>query len=140
MGGVDLDPASTATANEVVGATEYCSIEDSGLGPEPWHGRVWMNPHYSQPLIGDFCDRLIEDYLDGDVTEACVLVNNATETEWFQRLAANARAICFPRGRVKFWHPERESAPLQGQAVIYLGTEPEKFRDSFRSFGLVVTA
>jgi hypothetical protein len=78
----------------------------------------------------------VRTYAAGEVTAACVLVNNATETAWFQTLIAAAAGVCFPRGRVRFWYPGRQSfTPLQGQALIYLGTAPETFRSVFGSFG-----
>lgn len=136
MGAIDLDPASSDVANEVVGAAEFYTEDDDGLA-QPWAGRVWMNPPYAQPLVDRFCTRLAREYRAGSVTEACVLVNNATETNWFQEVLASASAVCFPRGRVKFWHPTKEAVPLQGQAVIYLGPRAAEFKAEFLRFGPV---
>lgn len=137
MNGIDLDPASSEVANEVIEAESFYTEADDGL-VQPWAGRVWMNPPYAQPAVDRFCARLARTYASGEVTEACVLVNNATETAWFYTIAAQASAMCFPRGRIKFWHPDKElSAPLQGQAVIYLGNNVAAFKREFLPFGFV---
>lgn len=136
MGGIDLDPATSRIANSRVKAERFYTERDDGL-TQPWDGRVWMNPPYAQPLIDRFSERVARAYADGGVTEACVLVNNATETGWFQTIAAEASAVCFPKGRIKFWHPDKISAPLQGQAVLYLGPNPEAFKREFHTFGFV---
>jgi phage N-6-adenine-methyltransferase len=137
MGGVDLDPASTAAANKVIGATEFYGIADDSLA-QPWYGRIWLNPPYAQPLIEDFCEHLVDEYAAGHIIAACVLVNNATETAWFQTLLEFAAAVCFPRGRIRFWSPAKATAtPLQGQAVAYFGHATELFCKTF-DFGRVL--
>lgn len=137
MGGIDLDPASNAEANDIVGATTFYTPADDGLA-QPWRGRLWMNPPYSQPDIDKFCTRMADQYATGNVSAACVLVNNATETNWFQNVAAAASAICFPLHRVRFWHPTKVAVPLQGQAVLYLGSASPDFTREFSSFGFIM--
>ncbi|MGH7207468.1 MAG: DNA N-6-adenine-methyltransferase [Nitrospiraceae bacterium] len=136
MGGIDLDPASSAEANKVVRAKRFYTHETDGLH-HPWRGRVWMNPPYAQPLVGEFCAKLAGEYIEKNVSQAITLTNNATETSWFYALAEVGAAICFPQGRVKFWHPEKDSVPLQGQACVYLGENTQAFRREFAQFGFV---
>jgi hypothetical protein len=135
MGGIDLDPATTPKANEVVGATRIYTADDDGLF-YPWQGRVWMNPPYASELVGKFASKLAQHAQTGDVTDAIVLVNNATETGWFYTLTSVASAVVFPKGRVRFWEPNGAiSAPLQGQAVVYIGPRPDLFLNAYRQFG-----
>lgn len=138
MGEIDLDPASSEVANETVGADRFFTEEDNGLS-KPWSGRVWMNPPYAQPLCSQFCERVSKAYADSEIESAIVLVNNATETRWFQGMLEKASAVCFLLGRVKFLRPEGlAGAPLQGQAILYFGEHGERFLEVFSQFGKVM--
>jgi ParB family chromosome partitioning protein len=124
MGGFDCDPASSSKANLLVRATRYYTSQTNGLHQKTWGARVWLNPPYAQPLVGQFIDALAERVESGCVTQACVLVNNATETAWGQTLLALASSVCFLRGRVRFLDPDGQpsGAPLQGQMLAYVGS------------------
>ena len=138
MGGIDTDPASCAQANATVKADKYYDSKADGL-TKKWHGRVFMNPPYAQPLIANFARAVAAKFSNKEITEAIVLVNNATETEWFNEMIKHASAICFPNGRIRFVNKEGKpgGAPLQGQAVIYFGSKIQKFISEFKSFGWI---
>ena len=85
-------------------------------------------------MIIKFCQKLV-DQLPA-IDEAIVLVNNATETAWFGLLAEAASAVVFPRKRVRFYGADGEkNAPLQGQACLYFGKQPDRFLMVFKRFG-----
>jgi phage N-6-adenine-methyltransferase len=137
LGAIDLDPASSEDANTVVKAGSFYTKDDDGLARK-WKGRIWMNPPYAQPLIEQFAEKLAVEVDSGAVTAAVVLVNNATETNWFRTIAERASAVCFPAGRVRFWHPDKPTAaPLQGQAILYIGSKPTTFHARFSELGIV---
>ena len=121
------------TPADYIEAAREVTAETNGLDKE-WRGNVWMNPPYASDLIGKFIDKLVGEL--SNIEQAIVLVNNATETEWFGKLISRASAVCFPRSRVKFYMPDgKTGAPLQGQAVIYFGENKERFAEVFSGKG-----
>lgn len=137
MGGIDLDPASCLAANKNVKAKRFYSEKDNGLANK-WAGRVWMNPPYANKLVMAFSEKLVRE-LGAGVKEACVLVNNATETAWGQMLLRYASCVCLIEGRVKFLDVagEPSAAPLQGQMLLYFGPGWRKFHEAASSIGVV---
>lgn len=137
MGSIDIDPASSELANKTVKATVFFSKDDCGLNRD-WSGNVWMNPPYAQPLMNDFAAKLVEQL--PNINAAIVLVNNATETKWFQSMSQESAVICFPETRIKFVDVNGNlGAPLQGQAILYFGDDTQAFSNVFSKFGLVLT-
>jgi phage N-6-adenine-methyltransferase len=138
LGVIDLDPASSEQAQRNVQALQYLTLADGGL-MRMWHGNVWLNPPYAQPHIESFADKMILEVRSCRVTSAIMLTHNYTDTAWFQKLAAVATAICFPKGRIRFEAPDGTlAAPTQGQALF--GVDPIKFIDVFAPMGFVVGA
>jgi len=139
MGGIDTDPATSEIANRTVQAKQIYTMDDDGRA-QIWSGRVWMNPPYSQPLMGDFAEAVSSKFESGEIDQACILVNNATETQWFQRMLVSASAVCFPKSRIKFLDPDGNAsgAPLQGQAIVYMGENTHGFQEAFKQEGAVL--
>jgi phage N-6-adenine-methyltransferase len=138
LGAIDLDPASSAIAQQEVRAADFFDKETNGLVQE-WRGNVWLNPPYAQPLIAQFVAKMVEEYQAGRVNAGIMLTHNYTDTAWFHQAASAAKAICFTRGRIRFYDPEGNLAsPTQGQAFFYFGDEPERFASAFTSVGFVV--
>jgi len=136
MGSIDIDPASSDTAQKKIKANKYYTRETNGLDKK-WTGNVWLNPPYSMPEIKLFIDKLLVEYESGNVKQAIVLTNNSTDTQWFHSLSKFP--FCLTKGRLSFWNSEGETlAARQGQSLFYLGNNVDKFVDNFKQFGVVV--
>ena len=139
MGSIDIDPASCEIANRIVRAAMFYTKEHDGLQFN-WDGRVFLNPPYSYPLVEKFTSHLIEQVDTGYTTEAILLVNNSSDTDWFQALLARYPA-CFTDGRVRFYRDTGEYfGTRQGQAFFYAGPNRDRFIEEFSVFGVVVEA
>lgn len=138
LGGIDLDPASCPLANETVKAARIFTLADDGL-KQPWAGKVFVNPPYSQPAMANFAEKLAREWQAGNLEAAIALTHNYTDTAWFQRLARACSAICFTRGRIGFINPEgKKAAPTQGQAFFYFGDDSGWFATHFDPIGFIV--
>lgn len=135
MGSIDLDPASSDFAQDVVKADKYYTEENSGLDKD-WAGNVWLNPPYENKLITQFTDKITTEK---GITKAVILTNNNTDTRWFKQLYEWCDLICFTTGRVKFYKKDGTiSAPTNGQAFFYKGENKDQFYNEFKDVGIVV--
>lgn len=136
LGGIDLDPASNETANEVVRADRFYTAQDDGLA-QPWAGRVWLNPPYGGKCA-PFVAKLQDEYEAGRVTAAILLVSAySTDTIWFQPLYDHV--LCFTNHRIDFYSPDgRGGSSNHGSVFAYLGPDAATFAAEFSTFGSIL--
>lgn len=146
MGGIDLDPASSIAFNRVVQARAILTIADNALDPQRrWFGKVWVNPPYNPAVKGKpeisflhvkFIQKLITQYNNGNVTQACLLVNAETGMPWFKPLWHYA--LCFASERIKFYQvfdglegPDSvmvtQTQPTHNNVLVYLPPVIDRF-------------
>ena len=130
LGAIDLDPCSNTGEPRVAAAQHYTEADD-GLS-QPWRGRVYMNPPYGS-AIGQWVDKLAEEFDYGNVSEAIALVPARTDTSWWAHLPASM--VCFVTGRLSFSDHDNP-APFPS-AVCYLGQNATKFAEEFITLGLI---
>ncbi len=137
MGSIDLDPATCEMAQTIVQADVYLTKMDNGLAAKWLRETVWLNPPYSNSQA--WIDKLLREVDGVFVKQAIVLVNNATETAWFQSLLARSAVVCFPGRRLQFWrHDHSNVGARQGQAIFYIGPNDAAFIAEFEQFGTLM--
>lgn len=137
MGSIDLDPATCELAQTVVQADVYLTKFENGIVQQWIRENVWLNPPYGQ--ADPWVAKLLAEYDKGAfVKQAIVLLNNMTETGYFQSLLTRF-PVCFPNRRIPFWrHDQQGLTGRQGQALFYLGPNVERFVEVFGAFGPVL--
>lgn len=137
MGGIDLDPASSAKANETVRASCYFTRADDGLSQQ-WFGRVWMNHPFGAESNGPWIAKLVEEYKAKRVSQACCIGLSSTSERWFQPLFDFP--ICFLSPRTNYLEPDGRVARgvTRGSAVAYLGPNVAGFIEAFGGLGRVM--
>lgn len=137
LGHIDLDPASSSTANEIVRADKFYSVDDDGLDLN-WFGNVYLNPPYARGIVKKFVSKLIYEFNAGRVKSAVVLVNAQTDAKWFSSLAQACTGAIFTQGRIRFVQADgtpSKHTPTCGQCFFYFGNDVEKFFVAFAHFG-----
>lgn len=128
-GYIDLDPASCTVANKTVQAAEYFDESDNGLQQE-WYGKVFGNPPYSKPRIGQFCEKVVQQYINNNIHSAIYLLKEGATTAWFRPLRPYLTA--YLDKRVKFTDGTTGKIcvhPRSGHCLVYLGPDKQMFID-----------
>lgn len=118
LGHFDLDPCAATQPFWKIADTNYTASDD-GLS-QPWHGRIWLNPPYSRPLLERFVEKL------ADHGNGIALLFNRCDCKLFQDVIfKKAAGILFFRGRIKFYmaNGTQGGAPGCGSVLIAFGRE-----------------
>lgn len=117
LGKFDLDPCAPVNRPWNT-AKEHYTIIENGLY-QSWHGRVWLNPPYSE--WGKWLAKLV---LHGN---GIALIFARTETQdFFRYVWEEADAILFIKGRLTFHHQDGSKARYNsgaGSCLIAYGTK-----------------
>jgi len=136
LGGIDIDPASSETAQGWIQAVTWYALHDDGLA-QPWAGRLWLNPPYGAQ-IGQWTQKAITAYQSGTVGAAMLLVRPAPGSAWYQALSG-LFACCTPHRRIRFIDASGapQASPVHGNTFFYMGEDVERFREVFSGIGVV---
>ncbi len=139
MGGIDLDPFTSVQANDRVKAKNYYTEADDGLTTD-WKKvkSVWMNPPYSKGLATKCVDKFLEER--SKFKEGMVLMNSATDTQWFLKMRMAATSVCMTVGRISFEDAGGKTVTgnTKRQVFFYFGSNTDEFCKVFKKIGWVV--
>ena len=134
LGAIDLDPASSAKANETVKAARFFTEDDDGL-EQDWKGRVFLNPPYGRGLTGQFVTKLVEEKNAGRVSQGLIVLNAfGFDAGWFQPLWDGL--LCFTDHRIRW--DNHAGGTAFGSLFVYLGPRWGHFAAAFGQFGTIV--
>jgi len=156
MGSIELDPASSATANKLIRAERYFTIEDDGLSMEWRCESLFMNPPYGKTGTKSnqeiWTRKLMEEFLYRRAQSAIILTRVVAGYVWFDNLFHRVRPpVCITEGRIAFIKPEwvnedgSVARPRKGagrskvaSAFWYFGMDWGKFEKVFSKIGRVI--
>jgi len=153
MGGIDLDPASCASANRIVRATTFLTEADDGLAKQhEWAGRVYLNPPGGKGLHAEDVEipvpkgrrthnrqalwwaALCDAYEQGRVTQAiftCFSLDLLERAQDYPCAHPLDFPYCLPRDRLAFWTDDDgvlrpEPSPTHSNMIVYLPPRSER--------------
>lgn len=112
-GPFDLDACAT---DQTAKCMQWFTREDDGLH-QPWYGRVWVNPPYSDPR--PWIQKAVDSIRYGQAQRVVMLLPASTDTAWFHDLVLPHADVVFIRGRIKFlgWRGTPIGSPKAGNII-----------------------
>ncbi len=140
MGGIDLDPASSEKANEIVQAKSFITQDNDGL-TLTWYGNVWLNHPFGRNTNSLWIKKLIKEYNTGHITQACCITFSSTSEAWFQPLMDFPQCYLAPRTNYLLPDGTVKRGVTKGSVVTFLRhdvTAAKRFRHHFGKLGKVM--
>lgn len=131
MGSIDLDPASSKTANKRIKATEFFTEKDDGLTLE-WFGNVWMNHPFSRENNPKWIKKLVSEYQSGRTIQFCCITYAATSEAWFRPLMDFPQCYLSPRTNYILPSGELKRGVTKGSVITYGGPANQLFYRVFQ--------
>lgn len=113
LGPFELDPCCRP---ETAKAPRYFTKAVDGL-TQPWYGRVWVNPPYSNPRA--WCEKAAMEVAEGHATRVVMLLPASVDTGWFHDWVLPYADFEFIRGRLRFigWEGKPVGPPKSGNIL-----------------------
>ena len=127
-GQIDTDPCCNDVNNPNVPAKVLYTEETNGLA-HPWCGKVFMNHPYSDSKT--WVPYAAHQYETGNAKEMVLLIKLDVSTRWWTSVAKYPWIAV--NKRLKFG-AAASAAPFQS-AIIYLGTDLDRFKNIFGKYG-----
>ncbi len=137
MGGIELDPFSSAIANQRVQADRIFTIIDDAFTKGWFATSLWMNHPFGRQFNKRAIDMLETAYVCGNVSQACCITYACTSEKWFQPLLR--RPQCFLSPRTDYYLPDgtKKRGVTKGSVVTYYGKNVSSFMLQFAQFGVI---
>lgn len=142
LGEIDLDPASSEEANQVVKAKTFYTKEMNGLSL-PWSGTVFLNPPSKRgnktARVPLWTAKLRDEYLKRSVTAAILVVKSNLGYKWYEDLY-KCYWVCHLSELPMFWKPGGGTLgkAKKGVSVFYFGPDAKTFVRRLKPCGKIV--
>ena len=138
LGSIELDPASSDKANEVVQAKRYFTKEINGLGRDWSCDTIWMNHPFGRTTNVPWVGRLLAAWVGKEIrVAACCITYACTSESWFRPLMDYPQCFLSPRTNYRLPDGSIMRGVTKGSVVTYLGRDLERFRKFFNPLGKV---
>ena len=131
--GIELDPASSSTANDVVKAKRFYSKTDDALTKSWKSETMYLNAPFDRGVCEQFAERFVAEFKAGHIKEALILLPN-TQGQWQNPILELSTLMLAPRKRIKFWNRSNENIVTRYPTyMVYIGENVERVTNIFDS-------